>query len=83
MRLDSVDGIFAELIDDLEVALKSAWMLVVLGGDVGLDSLRYLEGMCAPEGDLEYVAAHSDGEQLEQPKKPEQRIIWMLKFKSI
>ena len=57
VRLDSVDGIFAQLVDDLEVAGEGAGVLVVFGGDVALDGVGELDGMGAAEGDLQDVAA--------------------------
>ena len=57
VRLDGIDGIFPQLVDDLEVAGEGAGVLVVFGGDVGLDGVGELDGVGAAEGDLEDVAA--------------------------
>ena len=57
MRLESVDSIFAQLVDNLQVACEQVWMLVEFAADLGFDRLRELRSVCAPEWDLEDVAA--------------------------
>ena len=56
MGLSRGDGIFAQVVDDLEVAREGVRVLVVLCGDVGFDGRGKLELVCPAEGDLEDVA---------------------------
>ena len=57
VRLDGIDGVFPQLVDDLEVAGEGAGVLVVFRGDVGLDGVGEVDGVGSAEGDLEDVAA--------------------------
>lgn len=57
MRLAYADGIAAQLVDDLEVALKHVRVLVVLGVDVLADGRREREVRGPPEWEREDVPA--------------------------
>lgn len=57
VRLESVDGIFAQLVDDLQVASEQVRVLVEGGANLDFDCFRQLRDMRAPEGNLEDVAA--------------------------
>ena len=67
MGLQSVDSIFAQLVYDFQITRESAWVLVVLGGNIGLDRIGELKGMSPAEGDLEDVSALHPGRLRSKP----------------
>ena len=61
MWLERSDGIFAQLVDDLQVARKSVGVLVVFSGDVGLDCVGEDEVVSSTEGYGEDIAVAGHG----------------------
>ena len=57
VRFERIDGIFAQVVDDLEISREGVRVLVVLRRDVGLDGFGHGEITRAPKRDVEDVAA--------------------------
>jgi hypothetical protein len=55
VRLESVDGIFPELIDEVEISREGVGVLVVFGGNVGPDGIGKRLVVGSAEGDLEDI----------------------------
>ena len=62
--LERSDGIFSQLVDDLEVASKGIGVLVVFGGDVGSDCVGEEKIVSTTEGYREDVAVARHGCEL-------------------
>jgi hypothetical protein len=62
--LERGDGIFSQLVNNLQVASKGIGVLVVFGGDVGSDCVREEKVVSATKGNGEDVAVGRHGCEL-------------------